>query len=194
MKTRTLVVSVLAGTAVLFLGAVALCAGAGYYGYQSYQAFNSSISPQVDELFAAMAGDRWLDTYDTHTCAEFRAAVTREQYALIGQTVSSNLGELKSKNLQQVNVRAMNSSRYADVRHSAQFATGPGVIVTRWKWEDDRWRLLHLNVNSPALAPQVMSKCPHCGKPAPASAKFCPQCGKELQVSEQPPKAESATP
>jgi hypothetical protein len=178
MKTRTIALLVVGACGALFVAGIASCAGVLFLAYRNTDA---AISPVIDELFARVENDTFADTYETHTSAELRKTVAREQYRDIGLSFKNRLGPLKSKTMQQFNVRQANANRYADVAYAAVFEKGSGRITGRFKKEGDRWLVVSLQVNSPVFQQDLATgKCPHCGEPHTAGAKFCPKCGKAL--------------
>ena len=178
MKTKTIVILVLSAGGVFFIVAIASCAG---FFFLTFRNLDTTLSPTVDELFAAIDNDTFADTYDTHTTAELQRTVPREQYKDLGLTIKTRLGALKSKSLRQFNVRQFNANRYADVVYNATFENGSGTISGRFKKEGDRWRVVSFHVNSPEFQKDLATrKCPHCAEPHPSNAKFCPKCGKPL--------------
>ncbi|WP_425616327.1 zinc-ribbon domain-containing protein [Anatilimnocola sp. NA78] len=191
MKTQTLIIVALIGVACLGLITVVGCAGLAFVGFRS---MDSSISPAVDKLFVAIEQEQLGATYDSETSAEFRQAVTREQLIELGQKINTRLGSLKTKSMRQFHVRQLNADQFAEVSYHATFEHGSGTIDTRWKREGAEWKLVHLNVNSPEFAKDsATAKCPHCGEPHTASAKFCPKCGKSLAAKPADEKATAPT-
>jgi hypothetical protein len=90
--------------------------------------------------------------------------------------------------MKSFNVRAVNADSFVDVSYNATFEKGAGTIVAKMKNEGGKWKLVHFQVNSPLFQQDVATeKCPKCGAPHPASARFCPACGAEIPSSE--PKA-----
>jgi hypothetical protein len=187
MKTKTIVILVLTACGVFVIAGIATCAG---FLFLTFQNLDSTLSPTIDELFAAIDNNTFADTYDSHTADELRRTVTLEQYNDLGLTIKTRLGALRSKSLRQFNVRQFNANRYADVVYTATFEHGSGTISGRFKKDGDRWLVVTLNVNSPEFQKDfVTGKCPNCAEPHSSNAKFCPKCGKPL--SNDQPKAES---
>jgi hypothetical protein len=178
MSTKSIVILILAVGGLLVVGGFATCAGLLFLGFRN---MDQSISPAVDELFASIDDDTFAETYDTHTTAAFRQAVSREQYEALGLTIESRLGGLVSKSLRNMNVRHLNGRSFTDVAYHAKFEKGEGTIRCQWQLEDGKWRLVSLNVDSPALLQDMVAgKCPHCGEPHTSGAQFCSKCGKTL--------------
>jgi hypothetical protein len=194
MKTKTIVVLVVATCGALFIATVASCAGVLFFAYRS---MDTAVSPAVDEMFAAIDNDSFVDTYDTHTTAEFKKTVTRAQYERLGQAIKNRLGTLKSKSLHQFNVRQFNADVFADVAYNATFEKGSGTITAKLKKEAGQWRFVGFHVESPAFQQDLATrKCPHCGEPHAANARFCPKCGKQLTEEKKsiPANAEASEP
>lgn len=191
MKTKSIILLVLAGFGGLFVTLVVLCAGGLYL---SLKTMDNSISPKIDELFAAIEDDKFADTYDSHTTPELQKAASREQYLQIGQTVKTRLGKLKSKSLVRFNMQQMNANRYADVAYNGTFEKGTGTITAKLKKVGDQWLLVAFHVNSPEFTKDLATgKCPHCGQPHSTGAKFCSQCGKEIALSDEQAKPKEKT-
>jgi len=183
MKTKTIVIVVVSACGALFIAAVASCAG---FFFLTFRNMDTTLSPTIDELFAAIDNETFANTYDTHTTTELQQTVTRQQYGELGLTIKTRLGSLKSKSLRQFNVRQFNANRYADVVYNATFENGSGTISGRFKKDGDRWLVVSFRVNSPEFQKDLATgKCPYCGEPHTSNAKFCPKCGKPL-TSDQP--------
>jgi hypothetical protein len=157
--------------------------------FWGYKAATDTAGPEIDRLFAAIEAGKFGETYETDTTPEFRAAVTKQQYDDIGNAVSARLGRLKSKSLQTFNVQQHNADSLMDVRYGAEFENGQGTISAKLKRDGDKWKLVSFHVNSPVFQQDLATaKCPKCGAPHAATAKFCPACGNALAGVE--PKAE----
>ena len=191
MKTQSIIALVLVLVGGLFLSVVVLCAGSLFF---AFRAMDSSISPMIDELFVAIEDDKFAETYDTHTTPEFQKVASREQYVQIGQMIKTRLGKLKSKTMSRFNVQQRNASQFADVAYNGTFEKGTGTITAKLRKVGDRWQLVAFHVNSPEFTKDlVTAKCPHCGQPHTADAKFCPKCGKAL-TAEAEKAAEPSVP
>jgi hypothetical protein len=183
MKTKTIVLLLFAICGTLFLGAIALCAG---FLFVTYRNLDTSISPTIDQLFAAVDNDSFAETYDTHTTPEYRKVTTRKQHEDIGLTIKTRLGSLKSKTLRRFNGRQLNSNTYTEVVYQATFDKGSGTITATFKKEGERSQLVGFHVHSPEFQKDLVTgKCPHCGEPHTSNAKFCPKCGKPLAKDEE---------
>ena len=183
MKTKTILLLLISACGALYIAAVASCAG---YLFLTFRNMDATLSPTIDELFAAIDNDTFVETYDTCTSSELRRTVTREQYEELGHTIKTRLGSLKSKSLGQFKVRQFNADRYADAAYNANFENGSGTISGRFKKEGERWLVVSLHVNSPEFQKDLATgKCAHCGEPHTSNAKFCPKCGKPL-TNDQP--------
>ena len=148
----------------------------------AYKTATDSAGPEIDHLFAAIDAGKFGDTYETDTTPEFRAAATKQQYEDIGNAVSACLGRLKSKSLQTFNMQQHNADSLIDVQYNAEFENGKGTIVAKLKKDGDKWKLVSFRVNSPVFQQDLATaKCPKCGAPHAASAKFCPSCGAPLK-------------
>src|SRR3954465_6167807 len=130
MKTRNIIALVLLLCGGLFLALVVLCAGGLFL---SFRAMDTVITPKIDDLFVAIENDKFADTYDTYTTAEFQKVATCDQYVQIGQTIKTRLGKLKSKSLVRFNIQQMNATRYADVAYNGTFEKGTGTITAKLK-------------------------------------------------------------
>jgi hypothetical protein len=178
MSSSKLIAPIAIGCGVFGVAVIAACGGLLYVGYKTAQ---KSVGPEIDRLFAAIDDGTFAETYETATTQEFRSATSREQYAQIGKAVSTRLGRLKSKSLKSVNMRQHNADSYVDVAYDAQFEKGPGQILAKMKREKDQWKLVNFRVNSPVFQQDIATaKCPKCGAPHAASARFCPSCGARL--------------
>lgn len=178
MSTKKIVILVVAVCGALGIAAIVLCAGLFFFTFRNMDA---TLSPTIDELFAAIDNDTFGEKYDTHTTAELQRTVTREQLVALGQTIKTRLGSLKSKSLRQFKVNHVNGTTYADVAYQATFEHGSGTISGRFKKNGDRWLVVTFHVNSPEFQRDLVTrKCPHCGEPHTAEARFCPKCGKPL--------------
>ena len=174
-KTIAVVVGVLCGMGVLFIGS---CAGLLYVGFKNT---DTAISPRIDALFAAIDNDEFADTYDIETTKEFKNAVTREQYESIGNAVALRLGKLKTKSLLGFKMGQHNADSYVDVSYKATFEKGEGAIIAKLKKQGGEWRFLSFRVNSPVFEQDLATqKCPSCNSPHTPNAKFCPSCGKQF--------------
>ena len=183
MKTKTIVIIIVSACGALFIAVVASCAGFFFFTFRNMDA---TLSPTIDELFAAIDNDTFAKTYDTRTSPELRKTVTREQYEELGFTIKTRLGSLKSKTLRQFTVRQVNADRYADATYDANFENGSGTISGRFKKDGERWPVISIHVNSPEFQKDLATgKCAHCGEPHTSNAKFCPKCGKPL-INDQP--------
>jgi hypothetical protein len=166
------------GCSVLGVALIAVCGGLLYSGYQTA---TSSVGPEIDRLFTAMANGTFPETYTTATTSEFRSATSKEQYAEIGNAVSTRLGKLKTKSLKSFNMQQQNASSYVDVTYDASFEKGAGQIIAKLTQEDGEWRLVNFRVNSPVFQQDIATaKCPKCGAPHASGARFCPACGAPL--------------
>lgn len=189
MKTQTIVIGFI-GVAVLGLMALVSCAGLLFFAFRG---LDSSISPAVDKLFAAIDQDRIDQYYDSNTSSDFQQATTREQLADLAKLIKTRLGPLKSKSMRQFNVRQVNANQFAEINYNATFEHGSGTIAIRMKRDAGDWQLVSFTVNSPEFdKDRASGKCPLCGEPHTATAQFCPKCGKPLR--EKPKAEESAKP
>jgi hypothetical protein len=178
---------VLLGCGGLTLLAMLGCGGLIFYTAMNFKNFDKEVSPAVDKLFAAAASGEFGSTYEANTSLEFKQATSREQYDQLGATIEGRLGALKSKSLSKVFFSQQNASRFVDVNYNATFEKGSGTISARFQKDGERWLLVRLNVNSPALLGEVATeKCPHCGEAVAASAKFCSKCGKPIDAVAEP--------
>jgi hypothetical protein len=191
MKTKTIII-VVSACGALAVAAVVSCAG---FLFLTFRHLDAEISPTIDELFAAIADDSFVETYDTHTTSEFQQIVTREEYEELGLTIKTRLGFLKSKKMQHFVVRQNNATRYANVSYSATFEHGHGTITARFKKDGERWLLVRFHVNSPEFQKDFATgKCPHCGEPHTSHAKFFPKCGKPLTTDQGSVPSETDAP
>ena len=178
MKTKTILISVAAACGIAFIATIALCVGFLVFAFRGMDA---TLSPTVDELFAAIDNGKFVDTYNSHTSSELQKTVSREQYEELGLTIKTRLGSMKSKKLAQFNVRQVNANQFADLVYNAEFENGSGTIRAVFKKDGERWLLVGFHVNSPEFQKDLATgKCPHCSEPHTAGAKFCPKCGKPL--------------
>jgi hypothetical protein len=157
---------------------IAACAGLIYMGYRSTDV---AVSPKVDDLFEAIADDRFAETYETETTPEFRAVTTRQQYEALGRAIRNRLGALQSKSMRGFKMRQVNANSYMDVSYAATFEKGTGTITATMKKLGDDWKFVSFYVSSPEfLKDAPTTKCGSCGKTVDASARYCPSCGARL--------------
>ena len=168
MKTKSIVALVLVLAGGLFLSLFVLCAGALFF---SFREMDSTISPMIDELFVAIDNDKFAETYDTHTAPELQKVASRDQYAQLGLTIKTRLGELKSKRLVRFNVQQMNANRTADVSYNGTFEKGTGTITAKLKKVGDQWLLVAFHVNSPEFTKKPIAPSDEKVKPAEKSAE-----------------------
>ncbi len=178
MSGSKLIAPIAVGCGVAGIALIAACGGLLYLGFKTA---NSSVGPEIDRLLAAIDDGTFPETYETATTQEFRAATSKDQYAQIGKAVSTRLGRLKSKSLKRFNMQQHNADSYVDVSYDAQFEKGTGQILAKMKRENGQMRLVNFRVNSPVFQQDIATaKCPKCGAPHAASARFCPSCGARL--------------
>jgi hypothetical protein len=178
MSTGKTIAIVGVGCGVVGVAMIATCGGLLYLGYKTA---NTSVGPEIDRLLASIEDGTFAETYETATTQEFRSATTRDQYADIGKAVSTRLGRLKNKSLKSFNMRQHNADSYVDVAYDAQFEKGSGQILAKMKRENGLLKLVNFRVNSPVFQQDIATaKCPKCGAPHAASARFCPTCGAQL--------------
>src|SRR4029079_1127895 len=172
MSPGKTVAIVAVGCGVLGVAMIAACGGLLYLGYN---AANTSVGPEIDRLFAAIDDGTFPETYESATTQEFRSATSKEQYAQIGKAVSTRLGRLKSKSLKSFNMRQHNADSYVDVSYDGQFEKGSGQVLAKMKREKGQLKLVNFRVNSSVFTQDIATaKCPKCGAPHAASARFCP--------------------
>lgn len=177
-KTVAIVLGALFGCAVVAIG---LCGGLLYMGFRSA---DKAVSPSIDGMFAAIEARAFADTYETHTTEELRDAVSKEDYAALGNAIGLRLGELKSKSLRGFKMRQFNAGSYVDVTYAAEFEKGSGTIAARLKKEGDAWKFVAFHVNSPVFNQDLATvECSVCGEPHSADARFCPSCGAEVEAA-----------
>ncbi len=178
MKTKTLVIAIILACIGLFAVLIAACAGVFFLAYKNTDV---ALSPKIDALFAAIDNDTFSKTYLTETTPEFREAISKEKYEQIGLAVKARLGSLQSKTLMQFNASQFNAHSYMAVNYSASFQKGSGTIRAQFKSVDGEWRLVSFYVDSPEfLKDMATQKCPYCGAPNTATARFCSDCGKSI--------------
>lgn len=188
MSNSKVVGMILGGCGCLTIIGLLSCGGLIFWGYKTA---TDAAGPEIDRLFAAIEAGKFGETYETDTTPEFRAAVTKQQYDDIGNAVSARLGRLKSKSLQTFNVQQHNADSLMDVRYGAEFENGKGTISAKLKRDGDRWKLVNFHVNSPVFQQDLATaKCPKCGAPHAATAKFCPACGAALMEEKATAEAE----
>ncbi len=188
MSTGKLVALILGlcGGAVLLL--IVICGGLLYSGYRNADA---SISPKIDAMFAAIANHQSADSYAGDTTPELKKLVTKEQFVAMNEAINLRLGKLKSKTLRGFKMKQHNADSYMDVTYAAVFEKGQGTVTATLKKNDGDWKFVGFRVNSPVFEQDIASqKCPSCGQPHSAKAKFCPSCGAAMSVD----PAETNTP
>ncbi len=109
----------------------------------------------------------------------------------MNEAINLRLGKLKSKTLRGFKMKQHNADSYMDVTYAAVFEKGQGTVTARLKKNDGDWKFVGFRVNSPVFEQDIASqKCPSCGQPHSAKAKFCPSCGAAMSVD----PAETNTP
>ena len=187
MNTSKIVGLVLGGCGCLTIIGLLSCGGLLFVGYK---AATDSAGPEVDHLFTTIESGTFADTYETDTTPEFRKLTSKEQYADIGNAVQARLGRLKSKSLKTFNMQQQNADSLIDVQYNGEFENGKGTIFAKLKKDGEKWKLVSFRVNSPVFEQDLATaKCPKCGAPHAAAAKFCPACGASLK--EEKPTAEA---
>lgn len=180
MKNYKVLFAVGLGCGGVFLVVVA-CAGLMVMGVRSASSAPGEVSAAVDGLMRAAADGSFAQTYTSATTPEFRQSVTAVDYARLGDTIKTQLGALRSKQVTQLNMRQVNAQSSVDVTYKATFERGAGTIHVTLRHSGGQWRLLALNVNSPALLNDLPSQtCPKCGGKYARSARFCPHCGENV--------------
>jgi hypothetical protein len=178
MSNSKVLGAVLGGCGCLTIIGLLSCGGLLFFGYR---AATDSAGPQIDRMFAAIENGTFGDTYETDTTPELRAVASKQQYEDIGNAVAARLGRLKSKSLKSFNMRQHNADSLIDVTYDAEFENGKGTITAKLKREGDKWKFVAFHVNSPVFQQDLATaKCPKCGEPHTAAAKFCPSCGAPL--------------
>jgi hypothetical protein len=189
-KTIAIIFAACAGLGILVIGS---CAGLLYFGYKNT---DSTVSPRIDAMFSAIENNTFADTYETETSQELRDAASKEQYTALGDAIGLRLGKLESKSLQGFKMRQFNADSYIDVSYNATFEHGKGTIIAKLKRVGSVWKFVTFRVNSPLFGQDIVTaKCPSCGKPHTAKAKFCSSCGAAIATNgdEQPSQDESET-
>lgn len=175
-KTIAIIVAGLGGSAFLV---VLACAGLLYMGYRSA---DTTVSPRIDEMFAAIEAGSFADTYETHTTAELRASASKQEYAALGNAIALRLGNIESKSLRAFKMRQHNASSYIEASYAATFEKGSGTIDAKLEKEGGEWKFASFRVNSPIFAQALAAvTCSACGEPHGADARFCPACGAAVQ-------------
>ena len=179
-KTIAIVLVGCAGFGVLL---IAGCAGLLFVGFRNTDA---AVSPRVDAMFRAIERGEFADTYETATTEEFRSVTTKQQYAAIGEAISTNLGRLKSKSLQGFNMQQVNADSFVDATYGAEFEKGSGTILARMKKEGESWKFVSFRVNSPLFLQDASKQATAQDQPGPAEMR--------LAAVEQPPAADTQPP
>jgi hypothetical protein len=172
MKTRNVILILVAAIGGAFVCCLGLCGLGGFYLYRTASA---EISPRVDEVIASITADP-AASYANDTTPELRKVTTQEQYKNLGKFIETKFGRLQSKTMTGCNMRNINGRSYADATFNAQFEKAKGTIIARLEKISGRWQVSGLNVSSP----DIKLQCPACGADYPFGAKFCPKCGKAL--------------
>lgn len=178
MSNSKVVGLILGGCGCLTIIGLLSCGGLLFVGYR---AATDSAGPEIDWLFAAIEAGKFGETYETDTTPELRAVASKQQWEAIGNVVSARLGRLKSKSLQTFNMQQHNAASLIDVQYNAEFENGKGTIKAKLKRDGEKWKVVSLHVDSPVFQQDLATaKCPKCGEPHAAGAKFCPACGAAL--------------
>ncbi len=186
MNVKLIVGAILAAGVLL----LAMLIAGGVLLFRAVRDADQVFSGRIDELFAAIDEGRFAETYDTHTAQELRRAVSREEYAQLGEAIRTQLGTIISKRCVRFHIRQFNANRLATVSYRAVFEKGNGMIHARFKRVKDRWLLVSFHVNSPVFQQQLVTEtCPHCGEGYSEGARFCPHCGKSLAEESEPAEA-----
>ncbi|HEX5444086.1 MAG TPA: hypothetical protein VFW87_09675 [Pirellulales bacterium] len=165
------------GAIVLFVA----CAGFLGFAFYSTSSAQGEVSTAVDRLMQAANDGSFAQTYTSATTPEFRQVTSAADYARLGETIKTQLGALRSKQVMQIHVRRATAHSFADVAYQAKFERGEGTIRATLKRSGSQWLLQALNVNSPALLGDLPSEtCRKCGGKYAASARFCPHCGEKV--------------
>jgi hypothetical protein len=107
------------------------------------------VSDAVDELFAALAGGSFADTYRNNTTNHFREATPRGEYLERGERILSDFGSLKSKTSTKFELFQLPTGMQAVAFYDGEFEKGPGVIMTEFRKVDKKWLLLNFAVDKP---------------------------------------------
>ncbi len=179
-KTVALILGLCGGVGLLL---IAICGGLLYSGYRNA---DSSISPKIDAMFAAIAKHQLADTYASDTTPELKKVVTEEQFVALGKAIDLRLGKLESKTLRGFKMKQHNADSYMDVTYAAVFEKGKGTVTATLKKQDGDWKFAGFRVNSPVFEQDIASqKCSACGQPHSSAAQFCPSCGAALSVDQE---------
>lgn len=183
MQTKTIVIIALALCGLVAVTVAASCAGFMYF---SFRDLNASVSPVIDEFFAEAEGESFGKAYDTLMADEYRASTTRKLHEQFGHTLRIRLGRLKTKSMQQFQMRSAPSGTYANVVYNATFEKGTGQISAQLKKVGDKWLIVGIRLNSSEMQKgMVAGVCPHCNEPLTENVKFCPKCGKPQAKEEE---------
>ena len=110
------------------------------------QRFEGKISQRIDSMFVTIANKTYVQTYSQDTTEELRREVAIENFVKIGDMISSNLGELKSKTLRKFTCNYRFSGRVIDVTYDGIFENGQGEIVASLKQADGDWKFSTFHV------------------------------------------------
>lgn len=142
MRTRN-VIGVLFGTAVAL---AAICAGTIFFTLENAE---DSIAPRIDQFLVAL--DRGLagDLYDSVLNSDdLRASISKERYEEICKTISSKLGNSKSKSLRRLGVWRTNNLQFAEVRYRLFFERGEATLYAKLARKNDEWQFLNVQIKS----------------------------------------------
>jgi hypothetical protein len=171
---------ILSGCAVVGRILFAACGGLIYFGLRQVTG-EGEVAVEVDRLFQDIAEGRAAEFYRDRGSDELKRVTSEQDFVSFADTVNEKLGRLRSKTMSGFSINNRNLTNYVDAVYDCQFERGKASVKTSFKQENGRWLLLGYHVDSPELLKgNVREKCPHCGKPYAAGAKFCPHCGKEL--------------
>ena len=107
------------------------------------------VSAQVDELFTALAGGNFADTYRNNTTNQFREAVRINDYIELGDKILNRFGALKSKTPTKFEAHQLPTGLQVVAFYDAEFEKGPGVILSEFRKVDKKWLLLNFMVEPP---------------------------------------------
>lgn len=149
----------------------------------------SKFDPVVQQFFAAYNAEQY-DTLYGMASETWREGQSEEQIVTFFESVRGILGPIEQSSFQRVNVNASTEQgTHAQVGYGVTFGSAvPGSVDFTLVREQDAWRVLAVNFNSPALEGYAL--CPECGG-LYGGGQACPRCHPDDAPADAPPPSDS---